>query len=368
MAFLRRALVLSLALGGCAREIDADPAERAVAPELADAAAPPPPMSTGPDAECLADIDRSLDGLPNDLACTGLYSDIASKVVAEGVHAFAPAVPLWSDGSGKARWIHLPEGTRIDASSPSAWVFPVGTKMWKEFSVDGRRIETRIYQKVRDDKWSRATYEWNDDQSAAVRSDGRDRPDVRLNGTVYRVPTGSECDQCHEGSKERILGFEAISLAQQNATGLTLQKLIEADLITPVPARAQLAIGDDGTGLAGEALGWLHINCGVSCHNDSQNSAAYESGLRLELKPEQLDGRSSANFEILTTTVGVPARTLRWMQQRRIVAGSPEQSLLYRLASVRRSGENNQMPPIASRVVPAEPVQVLANWIRAMRN
>jgi hypothetical protein len=354
-------LVLSLAFCGCALPQDAE------APERPDAAPLPPSMPAEPDA-CQAEIDSSLDGLPNDFACTKLYSDVASKQVAENVHEFAPAVPLWSDGSGKARWIHLPEGTRIDASSPDGWVFPVGTKMWKEFSVDGRRIETRIYQKVRDDLWSRATYVWNGAETAAVRSDGGDRPDVQINGTVYHVPTGSECDQCHEGRKERILGFELISLAQPGATGLTLRKLIEEGLITPAPARVELAIGDDGTGLATEALGWLHINCGVSCHNDNENSEAYESGLRLTLKSDQLDGRSSANFEILTTTVGVSAQTLRWMRQRRIVAGSPEQSLLYRLASVRRSGENNQMPPIASRVVPQEPVQVLANWIRAMRN
>ena len=131
--------------------------------------------------------------------------------------------------------------------------------------------------------------------------------------------------------------------------------------LAPPPPTTTLSLPHPG-------LAVLHVNCGVSCHNDNQNSGAYESGLRLKLKPDQLDGRSSANFEILTTTVGVPAQTLRWMQQRRIVAGSPEQSLLYRLASVRRTGENNQMPPIATRVVPAEPVQVLADWIRALEN
>jgi hypothetical protein len=157
-----------------------------------------------------------------------------------------------------------------------------------------------------------------------------------------------------------------ISLAQPGAGGMTLRKLIDERMIAPEPEREELEIGDDGTGLAGQALGWLHINCGVSCHNDNQNSEAYVSGLRMKLDPAQLDGRSSADFEILRTTVGVPAKTPRWNNQQRIVAGSPEQSLLYQLASVRRPGENNQMPPIATRVVPAENVQVLADWIRAM--
>jgi hypothetical protein len=361
-AWIWRAVAVSFVLYGCAIAHDVD-AENGIG---GGAAGAPPSTPVELDAECRADIARALDGLPDDFACTGLYSDVGDKEIAAGVHEFEPAVPLWSDGSVKKRWIYLPEGTEIDGSSPNAWEFPIGTKMFKEFKANGRRIETRIYQKTRDDRWERATYEWNDDESAATRSDGRDRPDVVLNGAVYHVPTGSECDQCHEGRRDRILGFEMISLAQAGAGGMTLRKLIDERMIAPEPEREELEIGDDGTGLAGQALGWLHINCGVSCHNDNQNSEAYISGLRMKLDPELLDGRSSADFEILRTTVGVPAKTPRWNNQQRIVAGSPEQSLLYQLASVRRPGENNQMPPIATRVVPAENVQVLADWIRAM--
>lgn len=364
MVWVWRAIAVSLALSGCARAHDVDAINGVTGGAGAGAGEPSSPVEL--DAACLEDIERSLDGLPEDFACTGLYTDVAEKALAASVHAFEPAIPLWSDGSEKARWIYLPEGTRIDASSPNAWVFPVGTKFFKEFRANGRRVETRIFQKIRDDRWSRATYEWNEDETVAMRSNGGDRRDVQLNGATYRVPTGSECDQCHEGRKERILGFEMISLAQVGATGMTLQKLIDEDLLESPPEPDELVIGDDGTGHAADALGWLHINCGVSCHNDNQNSEAYSSGLRLKLDPEQLDGRSSADFEILRTTVGVPAKTMRWSQQQRIVAGSPEQSLLYQLASVRRPGENNQMPPIGSRVVPAENVEVLADWIRAM--
>jgi hypothetical protein len=363
MVWIWRAIVISLALHGCARAHDVD-AERGRVGGGAGTAAPSTPVELDP--ACLDDIDRSLDGLPEDFACTGLYTDVASKDLAPQVHDFAPAVPLWSDGSGKGRWLFLPEGTQIDASSANEWQFPVGTKLWKEFQVNGQRIETRIFQKMRDDYWARATYEWNEDETAATRSTGGDRPDVQINGATYRVPTGSECNQCHEGRRDRILGFEMISLGQAGANGLTLEKLIDEELIAPEPERMEVEIGDDGTGLAGEALGWLHINCGVSCHNDNENSEAYSSGLRLKLDPKNLDGRSSADFDILRTTVGVPARTMRWNDQQRIVAGSPEDSLLYELISARRPGENNHMPPIGSRVVPEEAVKLIADWIRAM--
>jgi hypothetical protein len=223
--------------------------------------------------------------------------------------------------------------------------------------------------KVREDRWERTTYVWNDDETAASRApgNGQERPDVEVgNGQDYRIPSGIECEQCHDGRKDNVLGFELISLGQAGASGLTVEQLVEDDLLSERPEQDEIVIGDDGTGRAAEALGWLHINCGVSCHNDDGNSEAFNSGLRLKLNPAQLDGRSSANFEILKSTVGIPAVTSRWNNQVRIVPGRPEESLLYQLISVRTSGKNNQMPPIATRVVPAEQVAMIADWIRRM--
>src|SRR3954451_18392936 len=44
---------------------------------------------------------------PKTLECTGLYSDLVAKTVASGARPYAPAVPLWSDGAHKERWISL---------------------------------------------------------------------------------------------------------------------------------------------------------------------------------------------------------------------------------------------------------------------
>src|SRR5688500_4809975 len=77
MVWTRRALVLSRALCGCARAHDVD-AENGVG---GGAAGAPPSSPVELDAECVADIERSLDGLPEDFVCAGLYSDIASKEV-----------------------------------------------------------------------------------------------------------------------------------------------------------------------------------------------------------------------------------------------------------------------------------------------
>src|SRR4051812_19214908 len=87
---------------------------------------------------------------PAHLRDTGLYADAAMTSVAPGILPFSPQYPLWTDGAAKRRWIRLPPGATIDASRADAWEFPVGTKLWKEFSFGGRRAETRMIERLAD--------------------------------------------------------------------------------------------------------------------------------------------------------------------------------------------------------------------------
>ena len=72
--------------------------------------------------------------LPQRLSDTGLFAPGAPAQLRDNVFSFSPQYPLWSDGASKRRWISLPAGTAIDASNPTAWEFPRGTKLWKEFA------------------------------------------------------------------------------------------------------------------------------------------------------------------------------------------------------------------------------------------
>jgi hypothetical protein len=78
-------------------------------------------------------------GLPADLFCTGLYADRKLSRINGGAMPYTPGVTLWSDGAEKHRYLYLPPSTTIDTSNLDAWRFPVGTKAWKEFRVDGGR-------------------------------------------------------------------------------------------------------------------------------------------------------------------------------------------------------------------------------------
>jgi hypothetical protein len=311
---------------------------------------------------------------PSTLVCTGLYTNIATKTLAARVQFFRPAVPLWSDDAQKMRWIQLPPATQIDASDPNEWRFPIGTKVWKEFSKNNKRVETRLFQKVDNGPppiWAHATYAWNADESAAVGSGGGD---IVLDGDggTYHIPTFAECEKCHNGRTDNLLGFEQVSLGMTGAMGLTLSELVNQGLISPAPAQMQPTIGDDGTGVAAPALAWLHVNCGVSCHNSNSNSIAYARGLRLRLDPTLLDGRPISDFDSLTTTIGVAATSTQWIAPihwTRIVPGDPNQSLLFQLIAHRGTNDpaKGQMPPIATSIVDADGVfNKVGPWIMAM--
>jgi hypothetical protein len=317
--------------------------------------------------KCQAQVKASFDGIPDDLECVGLYSDIKTKKVAPDVQSFVPAVPLWSDGADKSRWIRLPPDTKIDNSDPKAWKFPVGTRFFKEFSYpETGPIETRLFLKERDGFWRATAYIWNEDHSSALRDDAGKDVDGPAAGK-HHVPSSRECEACHGSREHATLGFEEVSLGTEGAEGLTLATLVEKDLLTDMPQSLELKVGDDGSGKSEEIVRWLHINCGMSCHNDDENSEAYSTGLRLKLDPSQLDGRPTNEFSAIKSTVGVMAHTVQWADQLRIVAGDPENSLLYKLVSSRGGGKNRQMPPIASLRTDPEHVQMIYDWIKGMK-
>jgi len=305
---------------------------------------------------------------PETLSCAGMYSDIAAKTLAAGVREFAPGVALWSDGAEKTRWILLPSGQTINVANADAWQFPVGTKFFKEFKWKGKRVETRLFWKTGSSNplsnWVRTAYKWNDAETEATRSGGED---IVVGGDAYHIPSTTECDQCHKGRLDRSLGFEAVLLGLPSATGVTLATLQSEGLLSGGTLPSNIAIGDDGTGRAAAALGWLHVNCGVSCHNGNPASEAFSTGLRLQLKTADANGGSVGAVDSIATAVSVDATTGRWLGRMRIAPGSSADSLLYSLLSTRNSQDmRDQMPPIASRVVPTEGAQLIRDWIDSM--
>lgn len=336
--------------------------------ELADVAdTGPAPTDAGPDCS------SETDDLPLHLACASLYDDIAAKSVRPDHRSFAPALSFWSDGADKERFVYLPAGTVIDATDVDEWIYPIGTELWKEFKVGGARLETRVFKKTAAG-WKRTTYRWNADETDATRLDTGER--VELPGrTPLSIPTAQQCDECHLGRKEPVLGFRALEMGFANARGATLSSLIAEGRLSPPPPSSPIAIPDDGTGLAPPALLWLHMNCG-HCHNDNPTAAAFGSTLKMSIRATQLIGDAGvlSARDLATFTTGVCKDSERDSpsggKYLYIAGGDPTQSLAAILLGSRATpgmeGIVNQMPPLATHVVDEAGQKLVNDWISAL--
>ena len=307
-------------------------------------------------------------GAPESLQDTGLYSDFAALQVDDRHLAFSPQYPLWTDGAAKRRWISLPPGTAIDASDPDAWSFPVGTRLWKEFSFAGQRVETRFMER-RPDGWLYAAYAWSADGREAQRVSPKGRRGAYPlgGGRSHAIPGVSDCKVCHQGGRSEVLGFSAIQLSPQRdpgalhaepPSGVDLNVLIERGLLVELPASLIEAPPGIGAASATEraALGYLHGNCG-HCHNEQ--GPLRNVGLFLR----QAAGATVEHT--IASTLNHPVRKPAPGQSHdatlRIEPQHPDRSaLMQRIAS---RVPALQMPPLGTELVDRQAVDLLRRWI-----
>ncbi len=310
--------------------------------------------------------------LPRTLEGTGLYEDGPGRRVRPTNRLFEPRHPLWSDGARKRRWIFLPPGTAIDGSMADAWRFPVGTRFWKEFSHQGRPVETRYLERLADGSWRYASYVWTEDGRDAVLAPaeglGLVRP--RLPGGRYQVPSEADCHACHEGTGDPVLGFGALQLSRQGlpprepgeTDGLDLRELVDEGLLAGFPA----ALVDHRPGgaanspLESAALGYLHANCG-HCHRGDEAGVPVRLSLTQSVLPR--GGRDPE----WRRAIGAPSR-FRAAQapgvDRLIAPGAADASVL--VLRMRSRDPQVQMPPLGTFVVDESGVSLIEQWINSM--
>ena len=307
--------------------------------------------------------------LPPTLQETGLFKAGSSEVDPRNL-AFSPQYPLWSDGASKRRWIRLPAGKTIDASDADAWQFPAGTRLWKEFSF-GRRVETRYMERLADGSWRYATYVWSDDGREARLAPELGAPSsapITNAAAQHDVPGRADCRACHEGRRSPVLGFTALQLSPDRDQAalhgealprgaFDLRALAASGLLRGLPARVlrepPRIAGVSPTARA--ALGYLYGNCS-SCHNADGPLAS----LGLDFDQRLFE---PGDARVRRTAQGAPSRfTLPGESQSlRIAPHQPETSALVFRMSSRFAA--NQMPPLGTKLVDADAVELVSNWI-----
>ncbi len=279
--------------------------------------------------ECTAPSYTRVQDLPRFLSETGLA---VSGEQPSTIRPYTPRYELWSDGAQKRRWLFVPEGARIDTAAPEGWRFPRGTKLWKEFTRDGVRVETRLLWKYGDgrDDWSMAAYLWREDQTdAEVAPAGVQN----ARGTAHDVPTAGQCWACHGGRTSRVLGV--------SETQLDPALLMDSRLFTGEVRAPQLP----GSALDAAALGYLHANCS-HCHNLS----APEDGPRCFVPPTTFDFTLPSRG--LVDVGKAPAV---------VTAGWPLRKGV--IPSVMEGFGDWRMPPVATERVDERGVSLIRQWI-----
>ncbi|MBK9032910.1 MAG: hypothetical protein IPL61_16830 [Myxococcales bacterium] len=324
-----------------------------------------PVADAGPDGP---PIDAAIDAgfvPPTMLSETGLYSDIGTKTVAADVHEFMPRWQLWSDDAVKRRWIWLPPGAKIDTTDMDYWHFPVGTKLWKEFVRGGRRVETRLLEKIgpTDDwaDWYAVSFQWD-----VGETDGAAVPAGVIDDVGHDdIPGRSDCRKCHVDTRiaSVAIGFSALLLDDPAVPGYKLADLIADDRLTAPPtnptAGAYFPLPAGDTERA--ALGYLHVNCG-NCHNAGSDVVAQITPMQLRQSVGALtDWTTTAPY---LTTVNVVGQLNTVGATALITPGAPGTSAV--LVRLRAVPPGQVMPPVGRETIDPIGAEAVRAWIAGL--
>ena len=307
--------------------------------------------------------------LPEHVEDTGLFAAGRIGVIAPGIRPFSPQYTLWTDGAAKRRWIQLPGGSTIGGSNARRWEFPIGTRLWKEFSFAGRRVETRFLWKATAAGWLAGSYLWNADGTSATLAaeDGVQGAMEIAPGRRHNIPSRGDCAACH-GEARRPLGFNPLQLSNDRDPNaihgepltpemVTLRTLLDERLLTGADAALRtnpprIAARDPGTRTV---LVYLSANCGA-CHNGDADITAQVPSFHYA---DVMDGEAIVERLI--------SRPSRWQ-----APGKSEGTLLIDpawpqasavLLRMRSRRPSSQMPPLGTVVPDQEAVQAIERWI-----
>jgi len=309
--------------------------------------------------------------------------NLAALSPAASVFPYEVNAPLFSDYAEKARFIYLPEGTSMIYRDSTAFDFPVGAVIIKNFyyphdfskPAKGRRIlETRLL--LREEKgWKALEYIWNTEQTdALLEVAGATFPVGWLDANgkkqeiQYVAPNLNQCKGCHSYDGKfvpigitarqlnRVENAENQLLAWQKAGRLKLPDNFNTE---SAPRLADYRLSNPKSRFPNpfeeSARAYLDANCG-HCHN--AHGPASTSGMFLDISennPERLGVNKT------------PVAAGRGSGDRRfgIVPGKPSESILiFRMES---DDTGIRMPELGRQLAHREGLELIKAWIKEMK-
>jgi uncharacterized repeat protein (TIGR03806 family) len=301
-------------------------------------------------------------GVATQLSATGCVNPSDAKLPASGLIPYTPNAPFWSDGAAKERWIGLPDGQNITVGAEGDWDFPKGTVLMKNFRLDDRLVETRLFMRHPDSVWAGYSYEWNAQQTDATLVRGGKQ--VTVGGQTWIYPSGGQCMECHTEAAGRSLGLETRQLAfnitypqtARDAHQLVTLNAINA-LASPIANPTDQVPYPNPTGTSGtlgeRARAYLHTNC-AQCHRPGGPTTS-----TMDLR------YATALAATHACDVAPGLGDLGITDARLIAPGAATRSVLIERMSRR---DAHGMPPLGSAQVDAEGAALLSNWVNSLTN
>ena len=301
-------------------------------------------------------------GVATQLSATGCVNASNATLPASGLIPYTPNAPFWSDGAVKERWIGLPDGQNITVGAEGDWDFPNGTVLMKNFRLDNRLVETRLFMRHPDGVWAGYSYEWNAQQTDATLVRGGKQ--VTVGGQTWIYPSEGQCVQCHTEAAGRSLGLETRQLAfniTYPQTGRDAHQLVTLNAIntltSPIANPTDQVPYPNPTGTSGtlgeRARAYLHTNCS-QCHRPTGPT------------PSNMDLRyATALADTNACDVAPGLGDLGITNARLIAPGAATRSVLIARMSRR---DAHGMPPLGSAQVDAEGAALLTNWVNSLTN
>lgn len=239
------------------------------------------------------------------------------------------AVPFWSDGADKSRWLALPDASTVDAAT---WTLPIGAVLGKEFTNEDGVLETRILARHETGVWAGYAFD----------GDGQLLSGARVLDDGYRIPSRGDCLRCHVDGP---LGWRSDQLAVERQGVSQLDWLARIGVTEGTPR-------EDGILDPETARAWLDVNCAM-CHDGDTN------GLTLDLRNTNTLGEMSAcDVEPQGWDLDVDGAV-------RVAPGSPETSLVYlRLVA----DGAHRMPPVGPVSVDDVGAERVRAWIEQLES
>ncbi|MCG8332753.1 MAG: PQQ-dependent sugar dehydrogenase [Chitinophagales bacterium] len=308
----------------------------------------------------------------------GVFTNMNTLEVADGIIPFTVNTPLWSDRALKKRWMAIPNdgdfdtpSERIQFSSLGDWLFPEGTVFIKHFDLpvsdnmeENVKLETRFFIVGKEGRGYGLTYKWNEEGTDAVLLPAEASQDYTLyeNGVpagtqTWDFPSRGDCLSCHTSNANYILGVKTYQLngtydypeagVMNQLDYLSQLGILDQSVPNPNDQPRGYAIDDETADLSLRIRSYLDANC-ASCHRPGgilgvNMDFRFQVPLHLQNIINQPTQSSNSDADRLLVKPGYHAESEIWVRD--------------------ASLSSNQMPPLARSIIHDIYIEKLAEWI-----